>query len=742
MSIFKRNKNKFSRGKTDKPLVKAGPLVDIFDLKDLKDEQDGKQSPLVSDKTTLADVPDDAKYTLKKIQSQKKESRNLFALNKADASETNVSDESIKSPIDEARELAAIQVLKKRLLNPQDTNDTPIGDMTAKDTSVKTETALDTALDDEIAQELDAEHHFIEAFEQDMSHIKVIEADPFDRESLDFEPLSENVAEVLVEPMAETVPEPVAEDVLADITVSDPKTEEAADPALTSPALSESLLIDSDEMDPFTENFESSSLLGEIETALEGSPRADMPYNAADLDIQPLAVTDLPRDETFIAATTASIDETASPSIEASPSIDVSADIAERVTMPLAATTAYATSLADTTPIVEGTADVKHTSAADLGDIENFDIGSIGDQNLSELRHDISKISIDVENGDALYRRAQARIKNLNSFAEKAEISFSLVARLEPENRRLKARNLSLSREMEKNTHTISCLENDLASHKERLSDVLNDLEVSSNQLAQTTVLLGSAEKDLASVRQDRDVQTLRGDREKNAFDIETQENENLRAQVSKLKSELDATGTEKTTLLNQAETLKIELEDQRDARGSSEKNALDLAIELETTRKQNNEMTIQIASINEDIKNFKTQYEYNLMTRDDRIFALEAEIDGLTKQLSLKDEILSNTSQNAESLRKSRSDNELERERLERFICNQSEQLKLAEAQLLKSRANIHELDKRYKDAAIALSHVHKRRNEQKPSITPDIRPAMPSTEVEGLEGRLSDQA
>ena len=60
---------------------------------------------------------------------------------------------------------------------------------------------------------------------------------------------------------------------------------------------------------------------------------------------------------------------------------------------------------------------------------------------LGSMRLDVARISADIQTGEELYRRAQQRIENLTSFVEKAEVDYSTLSRLEPENRRLKARN-------------------------------------------------------------------------------------------------------------------------------------------------------------------------------------------------------------------------------------------------------------------------------------------------------------
>jgi len=59
---------------------------------------------------------------------------------------------------------------------------------------------------------------------------------------------------------------------------------------------------------------------------------------------------------------------------------------------------------------------------------------------MSDMRLDVAKISADIQGGEELYRRALNRVEGLMGFVEKAEVDFSVLNRLEPENRRLKAK--------------------------------------------------------------------------------------------------------------------------------------------------------------------------------------------------------------------------------------------------------------------------------------------------------------
>ena len=59
---------------------------------------------------------------------------------------------------------------------------------------------------------------------------------------------------------------------------------------------------------------------------------------------------------------------------------------------------------------------------------------------MGAMRLDVAKISSDIQSGEEIYRRALQRVEGLMGFVEKAEVDFSVLNRLEPENRRLKAK--------------------------------------------------------------------------------------------------------------------------------------------------------------------------------------------------------------------------------------------------------------------------------------------------------------
>ena len=142
--------------------------------------------------------------------------------------------------------------------------------------------------------------------------------------------------------------------------------------------------------------------------------------------------------------------------------------------------------------------------------------------------------------------------------------------------------------------------------------------------------------------------------------------------------------------------------------------------------------MKAEMLSLHEDIRAFKTQSEFSIISREDEMTALQQQVSLLTKQLEIKDEILQNAARDVQDLRKVRTAQDLERERLEAQIETQAYQLDQVNSELLQSKQDVTDFDRRYRDVATALSVAQTRRMSSTPAETPDIQPAPPQTAPE----------
>jgi len=102
---------------------------------------------------------------------------------------------------------------------------------------------------------------------------------------------------------------------------------------------------------------------------------------------------------------------------------------------------------------------------------------------MSEMRLDVAKISADIQGGEELYRRALNRVEGLMGFVEKAEVDFSVLNRLEPENRRLKAKLRTANGDVETIKGKLSLVTADLEDHQNRLEEKTKQYETARAKL-------------------------------------------------------------------------------------------------------------------------------------------------------------------------------------------------------------------------------------------------------------------
>lgn len=343
---------------------------------------------------------------------------------------------------------------------------------------------------------------------------------------------------------------------------------------------------------------------------------------------------------------------------------------------------------------------------------------------IGAMRLDVARISADIQSGEELYRRAQQRIENLTGFVERAEIDFSMLNRLEPENRRLKARNRTIEREIEANAQKMNVLRADLEDREQRLAEKTRVYESTLGKFSVAQKSLQEYERALSSSRESSDRNALNAERLQTSLDVERRENEVLRERVTDTVSDMDVKQTAYIEAKKIADSLAQDCSDFRHQAESAEKDADELRKSLATAQTQNNAMKAEMFSLHEDIRTFKSQSEFTIISREDEMTALQQQVDHLSKQLDIKDEIVRNAARDVQELRKVRTAQDLERERLEAQIETQAYQLDQANSEILQSKQDVTDFDRRYRDVATALSVAQSRRMSNEPAATPDIQP------------------
>lgn len=344
--------------------------------------------------------------------------------------------------------------------------------------------------------------------------------------------------------------------------------------------------------------------------------------------------------------------------------------------------------------------------------------------NLGEMRMDVANIISDFESGDSMYRRAQQRVETLTGYIERAEVDFSLLDRLEPENRALKSENLALQSELDKRKTRISQLTSGLEDLQRRYGDAQSELDATNSKLAQSIKNYERSERDIAELNTQIQEMRLKSDRMRNDLDVESRENGSLRSRIADITNQLEKATSEKLSLAKQIETLKIDVADQSENRLQLRDEVTELRHALEDAQRQNTQMRGEITGVHEDIRGFKTQYEFNILKRDERISDLESQIVELNERLRVKEDQFETTHRELSAIRKERTAQDLERERLEKSVEQANSQLYRTEEELLKSRKAADELDLKYRDISAALARAEEIRHSSAPAETPDIAP------------------
>ena len=289
--------------------------------------------------------------------------------------------------------------------------------------------------------------------------------------------------------------------------------------------------------------------------------------------------------------------------------------------------------------------------------------------NMADMRMDVARISADIQGGEELYRRALQRVEGLMGQVEKAEVDFSVLNRLEPENRRLKARLRTAQGELEGNKDKLSLIRADLEDHQERLDEKTVQYEQSRVKLVSATKTLREYDRVLKQTKSDVERHTLALERNKTALNVESRENKVLREKIAELSETVESRQSEFLEASKIAESLRADCEEFRKQAEAYRSESQDLRITLNTAKRQNNAMKGEMLALHDDIKTFKTQYEFNVIDREDQVTDLETQLSTLSQELDTKQEVADNREAEFAKLRRIRAQQDIERDRLEKTV-------------------------------------------------------------------------
>ena len=282
---------------------------------------------------------------------------------------------------------------------------------------------------------------------------------------------------------------------------------------------------------------------------------------------------------------------------------------------------------------------------------------------INALRTDVDSLVSDLQNGESLYRRAQTRIENLSRSVEEAESGFTLLNRLQPENLRLKTRNKLLIKDFDKVSRQLKMVESELEDHKKWLSEKTEKAELLTKQLSQSNKSLHEYEHALKESQREGDQYRIDLVQAESKLDIERRENDVLKKRLVILSDRLEERNIQSLEVKKTIDSLKDDWEDFRSDAQRLERENADLRNKLDDAVRAKNSLKGQGTSMAEDIRNLKTQYEFDMIARDEQILALEGRIRDLTRENEIKDSIVRETARDMAELKSIRSRQQFELE-------------------------------------------------------------------------------
>ena len=362
---------------------------------------------------------------------------------------------------------------------------------------------------------------------------------------------------------------------------------------------------------------------------------------------------------------------------------------------------------------------------------------------MGAMRLDVAKISADIQSGEEIYRRALQRVEGLMGFVEKAEVDFSVLNRLEPENRRLKAKLRTAQGEVETIKGKLSLTAADLEDHQARLTEKTTQYEQVRSKLVTAANSLQEYERVLKATKTESERFALTVERHKTALSVEGRENKVLREKVGELSKALETRQAEYLEASKMVESLRSDCADFRDQAETYRSEAQDLRVTLNTAKRQNNAMKGEMQALHEDIKTFKTQYEFNVINREDQVTDLESQVAFLAKEIDAKTEVANSATQSLATLRSIRNEQDIERDRLEKQLSAAQEEIK--DVKTLSEKRNSDKLNTLQNDIRQLQAEIARRdeMSEHTAKETDDLQRARTSLELERdqLSSRLEVQ-
>ena len=239
-------------------------------------------------------------------------------------------------------------------------------------------------------------------------------------------------------------------------------------------------------------------------------------------------------------------------------------------------------------------------------------------------QNELARLQADIMAGLHVQRRAEKNLEAISKLLERAEINQNLLNRLEPENRRLKARNRALEEQVKQLSRKAGI---DIAEAALKQTDLLDQHSLYdglNTQLAELRKALRDAEKEAQIAKDAAHNNALSAKLAEKEFAAEQREAAHLRQKIKTLSSALEQKQADYIEAKKMADSL---AQDSFDFRAQADSHAMkNRAVQaaLETAERENKTLKNTLTGLYEDVQAYKVRSLKKLAQRDAEIKALQ----------------------------------------------------------------------------------------------------------------------
>ena len=362
--------------------------------------------------------------------------------------------------------------------------------------------------------------------------------------------------------------------------------------------------------------------------------------------------------------------------------------------------------------VTEEIEDISHEDQFDVKPrLTEAEIPGMDALNLSEMRLDVVRISSDIESGESLYRRAQQRIENLVSFIERAEVTMSRLSHVDSENRELKAKAHRVEMEIQESRDSVTRLEAESEKQRLELRDKSARIEKLRAKIIKAEQIIRERKGDIERLSTKQEETKIQNDRIKTNLDVEMKENISLRQKLSELSDRIEVVTESRIEAEKTSETRKFEIESLTTNNTQLKLTVKEINNKLAAEERETRKLRDQFTVVQDRIVSFKDAKRRELEGRDAKLVTMDAQLEDLNRKLAMKEEIVQSAVIDVSELRKVRTAQELEQEKLHKLAESQHYQIGKLQEEVASARQAYMDLDQKYRNLAKLLSEERDQR-------------------------------